>query len=90
MFPQEETWETNPYSFVSEEDDKTQGYNLRDASFDLLNVCFNMIYDRRNHNYWNQCFMDRNPLQTTQILQQTMEQTIHDCDAERSAGNKNW
>ncbi|KAF8346879.1 armadillo-type protein [Amanita rubescens] len=69
----EETWETNPYSFVSEEDDKTQGYNLRDASFDLLN-----------------CFMDRNPVQTTQILQQTMEQTIHDCDAERSAGNKNW
>jgi len=34
--------------------------------------------------------MDRNPVQTAQILQQTMEQTIHDCDAERSAGNKNW
>lgn len=36
-------WETNPYSFVVEEDDKTQGYNLRDASFDLMNVCLSGI-----------------------------------------------
>ncbi|KAK2464757.1 hypothetical protein APHAL10511_003175 [Amanita phalloides] len=68
-----ETWENNPYTFVVDEDDKAQGYDLRDAGFDLLN-----------------CFMDRNPTQTTQIFQNTMEQVIHNSDAEKSNGNKNW